>query len=75
MRGGLLKGVNEPFFIPPNESVFAKTQHRKPRSKQKYARYKLIETGERRRPGAFYCDHFYTFSLLVVVVDVFLCSS
>ena len=91
VRGGrLLKRVNdEPFFYPPiaNESVLRKkhikytTNHRKPRSKQKYARYKLTETGERRRPGAFCCDHFYTsfaarcfcrcFSLFFVVPSSF----
>lgn len=64
-------------MTPKDESCVDKkhTVSTEKHAQEKYARYKLIETGERRRPGAFCCDHFYTFSLLVVVVDVFLCSS
>ena len=64
-------------MTPKDESCVDKkhTVSTEKHAQEKYARYKLIETGERRRPGAFCCDHFYTFSLLVVDVDVFLCSS
>ena len=65
-------------MTPPKDESCVDKKHTvstEKHAQEKYARYKLIETGERRRPGAFCCDHFYTFSLLVVVVDVFLCSS
>ena len=65
------------FFLSPQKMKVVWTKNTvstEKHAQEKYARYKLIETGERRRPGAFCCDHFYTFSLLVVV-DVFLCSS
>ena len=60
-------------MTPKDESCVDKkhTVSTEKHAQEKYARYKLIETGERRRPGAFCCDHFYTFSLLVVVVDIF----
>ena len=78
VRGGRLRSERTFFFITPKDESCVDKKHTvstEKHAQEKYARYKLIETGERRRPGAFCCDHFYTFSLLVVVVDVFLCSS
>lgn len=80
VRGGrLLKGVNdEPFFYPPgpNESVL-----RKKHSTENHAQNKnmldinLLRPEKGGDPVRFVATTFIPLSLLVVFVDVFLCSS
>lgn len=79
VRGGrLLKGVNdEPFFIPPNESVL-----RKKHTTENHAQNKnmldinLLRPEKGGDPVRFVATTFnIPLSLLVVFVDVFLCSS
>lgn len=78
VRGGrLLKGVNdEPFFIPPNdESVLEKNSTENHAQNKNMLDINLLRPEKGGDPVRFVATTFIPLSLLVVFVDVFLCSS